>query len=133
MTIARYPSFVIDWPDPKVLAEFYAGLLGWEVTGEPANGADWLDIRPADGSNCISFQQVADYRAPDWPGQEHPQQMHLDVIVPDLDEAEQAVLGLGALKTEHQPGESFRVFLDPAGHPFCLCRAEDSERVPASG
>jgi hypothetical protein len=21
----------------------------------------------------------------------------------------------------HQPGMSFRVFLEPAGHPFCLC------------
>jgi hypothetical protein len=26
----------------------------------------------------------------------------------------------GATKHEHQPGMSFRVFLDPAGHPFCL-------------
>jgi len=30
-------------------------------------------------------------------------------------------LVLGATKHEHQPGTSFRVFLDPAGHPFCLC------------
>jgi len=50
-----------------------------------------------------------------------PQQMHLDVIVDDLDVAETAVLALGATKHEHQPGTSFRVFLDPAGHPFCLC------------
>jgi hypothetical protein len=47
--------------------------------------------------------------------------MHLDVNVDDLDKAEQAVLELGATKTEHQPGTTFRVFLDPAGHPFCLC------------
>jgi hypothetical protein len=47
--------------------------------------------------------------------------MHLDVIVDDLDAAEAAVLSLGATKHEHQPGTSFRVFLDPAGHPFCLC------------
>jgi hypothetical protein len=47
--------------------------------------------------------------------------MHLDVVVDDLDAAEQAVLGLGATKHSHQPGTSFRVFLDPAGHPFCLC------------
>ena len=47
--------------------------------------------------------------------------MHLDVMVEDLDEAEPMVLALGATKHEHQPGTSFRVFLDPAGHPFCLC------------
>lgn len=47
--------------------------------------------------------------------------MHLDVIVDDLDNAEADVLGLGATRHESQPGTSFRVFLDPAGHPFCLC------------
>jgi hypothetical protein len=116
MAIARYPSFVIDCPDPGVLANFYGALLDWKVD---ASG-DWADIR-ADNGNCISFQQVADFRPPDWPGQEHPQQMHLDVIVEDLDAGEAAVLGLGATKHAHQPGTTFRVFLDPAGHPFCLC------------
>ena len=38
-----------------------------------------------------------------------------------LDSAEAAVIGLGATKHSHQPGTTFRVFLDPAGHPFCLC------------
>ena len=47
--------------------------------------------------------------------------MHLDVIVDDLDAGEAAVLELGATKADHQPGTTFRVFLDPAGHPFCLC------------
>ena len=47
--------------------------------------------------------------------------MHLDFTVPDLDEGERAVLALGAVKHEHQPSpDAFRVFLDPAGHPFCL-------------
>ena len=48
--------------------------------------------------------------------------MHLDVDVDDLDIAEAAVLELGATKHGHQPGTTFRVFLDPAGHPFCLCQ-----------
>jgi hypothetical protein len=50
-----------------------------------------------------------------------PQQVHLDVMVRDLDEGEREALALGAAKAEHQPGTTFRVFLDPAGHPFCLC------------
>ncbi len=61
------------------------------------------------------------FAAPVWPGQEKPQQMHLDVIVDDLDTAEAAVVELGAVRHEHKPGTTFRVFLDPAGHPFCLC------------
>lgn len=133
MAIARFPTFVIDCPDPAALAGFYGTLLGWEVQDQADGDDHWLDLRPADGSNCISFQRAQDYRAPDWPGQDSPQQMHLDVMVEDLDAGEKAVLGLGATKTEHHPGESFRVFLDPAGHPFCLCRAEESARLPTGG
>jgi hypothetical protein len=115
MAIAQFPSFVIDCPDPGVLATFYGTMLDWKIEIE----SDWADIR-TDG-NCISFQRVENYTAPDWPGQDLPQQMHLDVIVDDLESAEAAVLELGTTKHEHQPGTSFRVFLDPAGHPFCLC------------
>jgi hypothetical protein len=117
MAIAQFPNFVIDCPDPLSLANFYATMLGWSV--KPDDG--WVEIRPEDGSNCISFQQVEDYRAPQWPTQTVPQQMHLDVQVHDLDEGEAAVIELGASKADVQPGTTFRVFLDPAGHPFCLC------------
>ena len=117
MTIAMYPSFVLDCPDAGTLGQFYGEILGWKV--EARDG--WADIKPEDGSNCISFQQVTDYKAPTWPSQDVPQQLHLDVMVRDLDEAEAEVLKIGATKPEHQPGTSFRVFLDPAGHPFCLC------------
>ena len=80
MAIARYPSFVIDCPDPAAMAAFYAALLDWE----PDVRDDWANVRPADGSNCISFQQVKDYTPPEWPAQQVPQQMHLDVVVDDL-------------------------------------------------
>jgi hypothetical protein len=116
MAIARFPSIVIDCPDAHALARFYGGMLDWPVE----ESTDWADVR-AEYGQCISFQQVKDYTPPAWPAQDVPQQMHLDVIVDDLDAAEAAVLELGATKHAHQPGTGFRVFLDPAGHPFCLC------------
>jgi len=116
MAIARFPSIVIDCPDPGALATFYGAMLDWKTE----ISSDWAEVR-AEYGQCISFQQVEAYAPPKWPGQEVPQQMHLDVVVDDLDAAEAAVLDLGATKHEHQPGTSFRVFLDPAGHPFCLC------------
>lgn len=116
MAIGRYPSVVIDCPDPERLAGFYGAVLDWPVQAEPG----WAEVR-ADYGQVICFQQVEDYRAPQWPGQEQPQQSHLDIMVDDLDAGEQAVLALGATLAGHQPGETFRVFLDPAGHPFCLC------------
>ena len=121
MAIARFPSIVLDCPDPVALATFYGSMLDWKVDLSNLDETDgWIDVK-ADYGQCLSFQQVEDYKAPQWPGQEVPQQMHLDVVVDDLDSAEAAVLELGATKHEHQPGTSFRVFLDPAGHPFCLC------------
>ena len=117
MAFAAFPSFVIDCPDPERLASFYGEMLGWKVEAS----AQWGEIRSEDGDQCICFQPVADYAAPVWPGQEHPQQMHLDVMVRDLDEGEAAALAIGAIRADHQPGTKFRVFLDPAGHPFCLC------------
>jgi hypothetical protein len=116
MAIARDPSFVIDCPDPGALATFYGALLDWQVDVS----SDWADVRAQSG-RCISFQQVKDYIPPEWPNQQLPQQMHLDVMVDDLDAGEAAVLELGATKHDFQPGKTFRVFLDPAGHPFCLC------------
>ena len=118
MAIASFPTFVLDCPDAGALAKFYGTMLDWKIQDQ----GDWFEIR-ADYGACICFQQVADYRAPVWPGQIVPQQMHLDVMVDDLDTGEEAVLELGASKAEHQPGTTFRVFLDPAGHPFCLCVA----------
>jgi glyoxalase superfamily protein len=116
MAIARFPSIVLDCPDAGALATFYGAMLDWKVDVS----SDWAEVR-ADYGQCINFQQVESYTPPAWPGQDVPQQMHLDVIVEDLDSAEAAVLDLGATKHDHQPGNTFRVFLDPAGHPFCLC------------
>lgn len=120
MAIASFPTLVIDCPDARALAEFYGRMLEWEVSPASDGDDDWVEIK-ADYGQMICFQQVEQYAAPDWPGQEHPQQMHLDVNVDDLDEAEAAVKELGATTHEHQPGKTFRVMLDPAGHPFCLC------------
>jgi len=116
MAIARFPVVVLDCPDPKTLAEFYGALLDWKVV--PQNESWWAR---AEYGDALGFRRVDNFRPPQWPGQDVPQQMHLDVAVDDLDVAEAAVLELGATKHEHQPGTTFRVFLDPAGHPFCRC------------
>lgn len=116
MAIARLPIVVLDCPDPRSLAAFYGAMLDWAIEATH----DWADIRSDDGQR-ISFQLVEGYQPPTWPSTTSPQQMHLDVLVGDLDDAGAAVVELGATQHEHQPGSSFRVFLDPAGHPFCLC------------
>ncbi|MCG5219569.1 VOC family protein [Streptosporangium sp. KLBMP 9127] len=116
--IAKLEAVVLDCPDPTALARFYGEIAGWEIV---TSDAGWISI--GDGTSKISFQRVADYHSPIWPDQEHPQQFHIDFRVEDPDAAEEAVLALGAVKHDYQPGEQngdFRVYLDPAGHPFCL-------------
>ncbi|MEW9529998.1 VOC family protein [Microbispora sp. NPDC049125] len=119
--IARMRSVVIDCPDPKALAEFYGALVGWDVINQDD---EWVTL--SDGGQVrLCFQAAPDHKPPIWPDPEHPQQFHLDVRVDDLDKAEAAVLEIGAVKHGHQPSTEggFRVYLDPAGHPFCLCVA----------
>ena len=116
--VARLAAIALDCPDPAVLATFYSAVLGVPVETDDDED-DWVQLA---ADPAVAFQRVADYRPPEWPGAEHPQQAHLDLAVPDLDAGEAAVIGLGARKHAVQPGETFRVFLDPAGHPFCLVR-----------
>jgi hypothetical protein len=59
MAIARFPSIVIDCPDPNALAAFYSALLDWKAEVSPG----WAEVR-ADYGQCISFQEVKDYTPP---------------------------------------------------------------------
>jgi catechol 2,3-dioxygenase-like lactoylglutathione lyase family enzyme len=115
--IGRLGSVVIDCPDPRGLARFYSELLGLPITGEDD---DWVDIGDGSGTT-LSFQLAPDHQPPQWPDPAFPQQFHVDVMVADIDAAEPGVLDLGATLLS-KSATSFRVFADPAGHPFCLCK-----------
>ena len=91
MAIARFPTIVLDCADPDALASFYGAMLDWKTDRKADDSGSWAEIR-AENGNCICFQPVADYTPPQWPGQQVPQQMHIDLIVDDLDAAEAAVL-----------------------------------------
>jgi predicted enzyme related to lactoylglutathione lyase len=114
----------LDTDEPRRLADFYASLLGWQVDRADE---DWVEIHPpAPGSGVagLAFQLVVNYTPPTWPTQDVPQQFHLDLEVADLDEGEEFAVSLGARPVPRSGVEgSFRVYLDPSGHPFCLCKS----------
>jgi len=115
--IAKLDSFALDCADPRAVAEFYSALTGLEIERDDG---EWVQLR-SDGGASLAFQRAPGHRPPVWPSDDNPQQAHLDLEVSDLDEGEATVLALGARKAETQPSpDSFRVYLDPAGHPFCL-------------
>jgi catechol 2,3-dioxygenase-like lactoylglutathione lyase family enzyme len=107
-------AVTIDAPDASVLARFYADLTGMEVTYDGPEGA-----LITGAGRSLMFQQVSDYNPPRWPDPAQPQQAHLDLLVDDLDAGQARALQLGASRL-NAGGERFRVFTDPAGHPFCL-------------
>jgi catechol 2,3-dioxygenase-like lactoylglutathione lyase family enzyme len=123
--VGRFDTVVLDCPDPHVLAEFYAGLLGQEIADDGDDS--WQSLR-GDGSGVsLAFQRATNYSAPKWPDGP-PQQLHLDLTVDDFVTAHVRALALGATALdptsppEPDKTSGFRVYADPAGHPFCLCR-----------
>jgi catechol 2,3-dioxygenase-like lactoylglutathione lyase family enzyme len=120
----KLTAITLDCPDAKALAAFYHQATGLEIVSESDD--DFSGLAGENGL-FIGFQRVDDYQAPRWPQQSEPQQFHLDFAADDLDEAEALLLELGAAKPEFQPGgDRWRVFTDPAGHPFCLAIANGS-------
>jgi len=114
--VGQLRSVVIDCPDPSELASFYEKLLGAERL---AGGDDTWVVVVANGTR-LAFQRSGDYRPPAFPDPHGSQQFHLDVLVEDVEEAEPRVLELGARLISRDNDDTYRVYADPVGHPFCL-------------
>ncbi len=118
----RFGTLSIDCPDAALLCRFYAGLLrgrAVERYGCPA-------VVPPEGP-VLLFMQEEDFVPCVWPEApgEQQKQIHIDFQVPDVPAAVARAEALGAIKAPAQfGGADFVTMLDPAGHPFCLCRAD---------
>lgn len=117
MNIAKRIT-VFDAADLGAESRFWAGVLGGTVDADD----DWHTVSVA-GEPQLGFQFAPDHRPPEWPDGES-QQIHLDLYVDDVAAAHDEVLALGATllqSADLDAAEGFRVYADPAGHPFCLC------------
>ena len=115
MTNVKLARVTIDCADPKALAAFYRELLGWEVVYD----SDEAVMLSSGEGAALGFGRVDDYQPPQWPDP-GAKQFHLDLDTADIPAAEARAVELGASVPEFQPGDTWRVLLDPAGHPFCL-------------
>lgn len=124
---------VLDTTDARSLAEFYRQLLGlvYRPGDDPppdgtTDDADWLVLTDPTGVRKLAFQQVDDLPRTTWPHPGVPQQLHLDMTVPDraaLDRQRDRALALGAeLRRDNadDPEEPLYALADPAGHIFCI-------------
>ncbi len=115
----RLSTVVLDASDVHELADFYRRLLDWTVV---ADEPQWVLLHPPGGGTGISVQYEPHYERPTWPGKpgEHGMMLHLDIEVQDLAAGSAHAEACGAVLADFQPQEHVRVYLDPAGHPFCL-------------
>jgi len=130
----RLAQVVFDTTDARAAAEFWRQPLGLVYRpgheqpgpGDDPAGRDWLNLRLQDGTPLLAFQQVSELDRATWPEHRVPQQLHLDLIVRDLDELDAVharVIELGGgLRFDRSDDEEepLRVFADPDGHPFCV-------------
>ena len=120
--IGRWTCLVIDCPDPRALASFYEELLG---LGRTEDSPAWVTLGELKSAPRVAFQRITNFTAPEWSVVGVPQQMHLDVVVENLDDAERSVLALGAFLLDGSDKPiGYRVYADPIGHPFCLVTPE---------
>lgn len=113
---------VFDAADVAAESTFWADVLGGVVVDDDP---DFHCVVDADSNWLIGVQRSPDHTPPDWPHGAPGQQIHLDLHVDDPVDACARVVESGArpLSADHDPtagGQGFRVFADPAGHPFCI-------------
>ena len=118
--VARLAMVTVDCADPRASAAFWSALLGWDVAVVEDEYA--MLTGP---TSALGFGRVEGHQPPAWPDEHGRKQFHFDLAVADLDQAQAAAVALGATVADPQPGETWRVLLDPAGHPFCLTKAEN--------
>jgi hypothetical protein len=105
----RIVGLSLDCADPQVLIKFYLDLLGGELLWQKSASAG----ARVSGTVLIA-QRVTPYVPPTWPGTSI---VHLDLSAgSDLEQSAARAISL----VQAQPDRRWRVFLDPAGHPFCL-------------
>ena len=122
--IGKINSIVIDSADIKRLTTFYQGLAGWSRIW---SDDDWITLETPEGRH-VAFQLAPEHVPPRWPDPKHPQQAHLDFLVPDRPAAVARAVELGATKLEGG-GETYTVLADPSGHPFCLCDSDTATGI----
>ncbi len=136
--VGKLKTIVWDAPDIQALADFYVGAAGLE---QHYADDEWVTLYSPDGWR-FGVQRAPDHVPPQWPDPAHPQQMHVDFRVADIEAAAARAEELGARRLAGN--DQWIVMADPAGHPFDFCKADvedtkvfavtiDTDDAPALG
>jgi predicted enzyme related to lactoylglutathione lyase len=112
-------ALCFDAHDPRRLARFWAGVLGWEMADDPGDPDDGVALLPNDDTGFrIRFLPT------DVPKTEQ-NQMHFDLTSTSLADQQQTVansiqLGGRHIDVGQRPEEGHVVLADPEGNEFCV-------------
>jgi len=114
----RFTELVIDCHDHNLLGDFWAAVLGYEVT-ERSDGPDewYVGLQGPEGAGPT----VLVIRTPDEKVSKN--RLHIDVNATDRTQAEEVerIVSLGATPADIGQGEqSWVVLADPEGNEFCV-------------
>jgi catechol 2,3-dioxygenase-like lactoylglutathione lyase family enzyme len=113
---ARLTEIVVDCTDAERLAEFWCGVLGWEIVDRDEGD---VEIGGRGGMPTILFQPVPEPKTV-------KNRIHLDVNPTDRDQAEEVerIVALGARRVDVGQGDQTWVVLaDPEGNELCVLRS----------
>lgn len=112
---SRLAVIAIDATRPRLVADFWRAVLGWEVVESDADG---ISIAPGDGAGPgIDVFQIPE-------GKSIKNRLHLDLRADgsSTEDELQRLLDLGARRVDvgQGPEVSWVVLADPEGNEFCL-------------
>jgi hypothetical protein len=109
-------EIIIDCEQPRVVADFWSGVLGWEVQ-ENRDGVLWMSESGKPFPDLLLiFEPVPEKKTV-------KNRIHLDVSPIGCSRAEEVerILGLGACPANVGQGQqSWVVLADPEGNEFCV-------------
>ena len=112
---SRIAAIAVDAIQPRVVADFWCQVLGWQVTDEDETG---ISIAPADGS----WPTMDVFKVPEVKSVKN--RLHLDLRAEGVSMAEELerLLDLGATPTDvgQGPDVTWVVLSDPEGNELCL-------------
>lgn len=121
MSVATLKMVTLDSSDAARDGAFWHAVLGWEI----AHSGDGYAMLSGPGGLSLGLGTIPDYEPPGWPNQHGSKQFHLDLACADMAATEAKAVELGASVVDPQPGDTWRVLIDPDGHPFCLTDAKN--------
>ncbi len=112
---SRIGAIAIDARQPRLVADFWCGVLGWQITDQDDTG---VSIASSDGSwPTIDVIEVPEDKIV-------KNRLHLDVRSNGLSTADELerLLALGATRVDvgQGPDVTWVVLSDPEGNEFCL-------------